>query len=386
MRGDAVERCHNVADLRCRARKALPGPIYHYLDGGADDEWTLRRNTAAFDEYQLLPRCLMDVRNVDTGTTILGKRSALPVMLSPTGMSRLFHHDKELAVYRAASKFGIPYVLSTMATTSLEEVAEAAKGTRLFQLYIFKDRGLTKELLERCKVTGYGGLCLTVDTPLAGNRERDRRTGFSLPPRLTLHSLLSFGTSFRWLVTLFRAPDFRLVNVAHKVESMSRGATSVIEYVNSQFDRTITWEEAAWLVDQWGGPFLIKGLQAPADVKRAQEIGATAVMISNHGGRQLEGTPAPVDCISMIREAVGDTLELIIDGGVRRGTHILKAIALGANAVSVGRPYLYGLAAGGQRGVERVIEILASELARSMALCGCRSIQDIGRSAVTKLC
>jgi L-lactate dehydrogenase (cytochrome) len=252
----------------------------------------------------------------------------------------------------------------------------------MFQIYILRDRGLTTEFVERCKAAGYQALCLTVDMPLAGNRERDVVHGMSMPPRFGLRSLWSFATHPAWGFNVLRRPDFSLANVAHRVDAIGKGTISLVEYVNSQFDRTVTWDDAAWLAEQWPGPFVIKGLLTAEDALRAREIGATAVMISNHGGRQLDSAPAPIDCIQPIREAVGDTLELIVDGGIRRGTHIIKALALGADACSIGRPYLFGLGAAGQAGVERAIHLLREELERGMALMGCSAIAQLGTGRV----
>lgn len=381
----SLKNCHNINDLRIRAKQKLPGPMFHYIDGGSDDEWTLQRNTQAFDDYELMPSCLVDVGDIDLKSKILGASLDLPFFLAPTGMSRLFHHEKELAACRAAHKFNTLYSLSTLATTSLEDVAAAAPGLKMFQTYILKDRELTREFVQRCKASGYQALCLTVDMSVAGNRERDLVNGMTMPPEITAKNLFSYGTSFEWLFHMMMNPDFKLANVAHRVDALGKGAMGLIEYVNSQFDRTVTWDDAAWLAEEWGGPFVLKGILSPADAKRAVDIGATALMISNHGGRQLDGSPAPIDCIAPIRDAVGDQLELIADGGIRRGTHIIKALALGADACSIGRPYLYGLAAGGQRGVERALTILTDELSRSMALLGCRKIADIDRSMLNNL-
>ena len=356
--------------------------MFHYIDGGADDEWSLGRNTEAFNDYELLPSQLQDVANISLRTKVCGRTLDMPIILAPTGMSRLFHHGKEVAIARAAEKFNALYTLSTMATTSLEEIAETTAGPRMFQIYILRDRELTSEFVRRCKQANYHALCLTVDTPLAGNRERDLVTGMRMPPRFTFKSLWSFATHPYWAMNLAFHPDFKLANVVHRVDALGQGAMGLIEYVNSQFDRTVTWDDAAWLAEQWDGPFVIKGLQTPGDAKRAAEIGATAIMISNHGGRQLEGTPAPIDCLAPIRDAVGDDIELIVDGGIRRGTHVIKALALGANACSIGRPYLYGLAAGGQRGVERALEILRSEIERDMALLGCSDVESLTRQHI----
>ncbi|MBL8958535.1 MAG: alpha-hydroxy-acid oxidizing protein, partial [Gemmatimonadetes bacterium] len=298
---------------------------------------------------------------------------------------RLFHHEAEPGVARAAQGAGMWYTLSTMGTTRIEEIGSLGAGPWMYQVYILKDRELTREFVQRCKAAKYQALCLTVDTPLAGNRERDRVTGMILPPRFTLSSFLSFAMHPRWAFHLLRNPDFQIANVTHRVDVLSRSTVSLIDYVNSQFDRTVTWDDVAWLAKEWGGPFVLKGIQAPSDAKRAVDVGATAIMISNHGGRQLDGAPAPVDGVAPMRDAVGDALELIVDGGIRRGTHILKALALGADACSIGKAYLYGLAAGGQRGVERAIALLKAEVERDMALLGVRSLKELGSHHVQAL-
>lgn len=380
-----LDACHSIADLRAAARRRLPAPMFHYIDGGADDEWTLAHNTDAYGRYALLPNHLRDISTIDLTTRVLGVDLELPFFLAPTGMSRLFHHDKELGVARAASRAGTLYGLSTLATTSLEDVAGASVGPKMFQIYILRDRGLTREFVERCKAAGYTALCLTVDTPLAGNRERDLRNGMTMPPRVSLRNFLSYATSLDWSLNLLLDPDFRLANVAHRVDALGGGAMGLIDYVNGQFDRSVTWEDAAWLVEQWGGPFVIKGLQTPEDARRAVDIGASAIMISNHGGRQLDGAPAPVDCLQPMRDAVGDAIELICDGGIRRGTHVIRAMALGADACSIGRAYLYGLGAGGEAGVDRAIQLLRSEIERSLALMGVDSIRALSGKDVQRL-
>jgi L-lactate dehydrogenase (cytochrome) len=346
-----LSRCFSITDLRHLAWRKLPAPLFHYLDGGADDELTLRRNTAAFDRYGLLPRSLHDISTIDMSTSVLGQRISMPLICSPTGMSRLFHLGAESAVARAAARSNVFYSLSTMATTSLEEIAQTTSGPKMFQIYIFRDRSLTREFVERCTATGYDALCLTIDTPLAGNRERDRITGMVMPPRFTLTSLASFLTHPGWSWDYVRNHDFDIKNVAHRVDAITRKGMGVIDYVNTQFDRTAGWKDAADLRAMWRGAFVVKGVQSVTDAKRARDIGASAVMISNHGGRQLDGALAPIELVQRIRDAVGDDIEIIVDGGVRRGSHILKALALGANACSVGRAYLYGLAAGGEAGV-----------------------------------
>ncbi len=381
-----LEKCHNQSDLRMAAKKRLPSPIFNYMDGGSDDEWTLKRNTLAFDDYELLPRYLRNVEQIDLTTRVLGVTLDLPVFLAPTGMSRLFHHDREIAVAKAAEKYGTLYSLSTLGTASIEEIAQVSSGPKMFQIYILKDRELTREFMQRCKDSDYDVMCLTVDLPMAGNRERDLVSGFTMPPRFSLKSLWSFATHPYWTMHLALNPDFELKNVVHRVDAIGKKNTvSLIAYVNDQLDRTVTWEDAAWLAEQWDGPFVIKGLQTGEDAKRAVDAGASAIMISNHGGRQLESAPAPVDCIVPIREAVGDSLELIVDGGIKRGTHIIKALALGANACSIGKGYLYGLGAGGQKGVERALELYRSELLRDMALMGCIKIPDINSQSIRRV-
>ena len=378
----SLSRCNNINELRSLAKRRLPRSMFHYIDGGADDEVTLRRNTDAFDEYEIQPRFLRPLDKIDTTVTLFGKKLDVPFFIAPTGMSRLFHHTKENAVARAAAKFGTAYSLSTLGTASLEEIAEETDGPKIFQIYILKDRELTQEFVDRCKAANYDVLCLTVDVPLAGNRERDKVTGMTMPPRFTMKSLFSFFTHLNWSFNLLLHPDFRLANVVHRVDALGKGAMGLIEYVNGQFDRTVTWDDAARLIQQWGGPFVIKGVLTAEDAKRAREIGATALMISNHGGRQLDGVPAAIDCLAPIKDVVGSDMELILDGGIRRGTHILKALALGADAVSIGKAYLYGLAAGGQKGVELALQILKDELERDMALMGCGTIQELSTEFV----
>ncbi len=379
-----IARCHNVADFRRIARRRLPLPIWHYLEGGADDEWTLHRNTEAFQRYQLVPRVLVDVTEVHTKTRVLGTDVAAPILLSPTGMSRLFHHERELAVARSAARHGLLYGLSTVSTASIEEVAAVGPGPRLFQVYVAKDRGLVRELVERARMAGYDALCVTVDTAMGGNRERDLRTGMALPPRFTARALLSFALHPGWSLRAIGDPHFRLANIAHRKELKADQKEGIAAYLDSQLDRSFSWKDAEWMADLWGGPFAIKGVMHPDDVRRAADHGATAVMLSNHGGRQLDGAPAPVEMVEDARNAVGDKLEIIVDGGIRRGTHVAKALALGADAVSIGRPYLYALAAGGEQGVDRLLGLLVAEFRRTMALLGVTHIDQIDGSLIRR--
>ena len=377
-----LSRCFTTEDFRKLARRKLPDPMYHYMQGGADDEWSKTNNETAFAKYELLPQTLTGVENIDMTTELLGAKLSMPVYLAPTGMSRLFHHDHELGVAAAAQKFETMYGVSTVATASIEDIAKACPGPKLFQVYALKDRGLTRELVARCKAAGYTALCLTVDTPVAGNRERDLVSGMTLPPKFTPASLLSFALSPEWVYRAITGGGFEMVNISHWVKGDQKGG--VAAYINEQFDRSLTWKDAEWLANEWGGAFAIKGVMTPHDAIKARDHGASAVMISNHGGRQLDCVPAPIDMVAPIRDAVGDSLELIVEGGVRRGTDALKALALGANACSFGRPYLYGLAAGGQAGVERVLGLLQAELERDMALLGCKNITDISKRHIQK--
>ena len=379
-----LSKAFNVADVRALAGRALPRPIRDYLEGGADDEWTLARNRAAFGDWVLAQRTLVDVSVIDPGTDMLGFRAAMPLMLSPTGMSQLFHASGETAVARAAAAAGVPYGLSTMATTSIETIA-ATGANRYFQLYLFRDRELTRALLERAAANGYGALCLTVDTAMAGNRERDLKSGMIMPPRFTLGSLMSFAGHPRWSLGALKNRSFQLANVVDHVGDIGSAGTSVIDYVNAQFDRTATWKDVEWLRSQWSGKLVIKGAIMPGDCLEAVDCGVDAVMVSNHGGRQLDTAGAPLDYLPAIRDRIGDRAELIVDGGVRRGTDVLKAIALGANGCSIGRPYLYGLAAGGEAGVARILSIFRSEIERDMGLMGRTRIADITAADVDHL-
>ena len=377
-----LDRANNVADLRLMARGRLPRPIFDYIDGGADDEISLRRNVSAFADYDLVPDVLNDVSEIRTETRIFGQSSRWPLMLSPTGLTRMFHGQAELAVARAAARHGLLYSLSTMGTTRLEDLARAYAGPKVFQIYIFKDRGLTAEFVARCRDAGFHGLALTVDTPVAGNRERDRVSGLSLPPTLTLRSLLSFALHPGWSIPALTGSRFDLANVSHKVDALASGPMSLFDYIGGQFDRSVGWRDVEWLAREWNGPLAIKGVMTPEDARRSIASGATGVVISNHGGRQLDGAPAPIDQIMAVRDAVGGAPDVICDGGIRRGSDVVKALALGATACSIGRPYLYGLAAGGEPGVDRLLTLLKDEFVRTLTLAGINDIADVSRRHV----
>ena len=375
-----LKNCHNFDDFRELARRKLPSPIYNYIDGGADDEVTLKRNTAAFNDCDLIPNVLADVSNIDISTTVLGQKIDFPLFLSATAMHRLYHHEGERATAKAAEKMGTMFGISTMATVSIEEIGELTKGPKLFQLYIHKDRGLTDNLIERCKQAGFNSMCLTVDTVVAGNRERDHRTGFTTPPKLTLASMLSFALHPEWTLNNLLREKFTLANINHMTDDGSKIDKSVIDYINNQFDPSMNWKDAEYCVKKWNGPFALKGVMSVEDAKRAIDIGCTAIMISNHGGRQLDGSRAPFDQLAEIVDAVGDKIEVILDGGVRRGTHVLKALSLGAKACSFGKGYLFALAAGGEKGVEAILKKMKEEIYRDMTLMGCKSVGELNRS------
>jgi len=375
-----LKDCHNFEDFRKLAKKKLPSPIFHYIDGGSDDEITLNRNTSSFNDYDLVPSVLNDVSNVDMSTTVLGQKIDFPLFPAATAMHRLYHHEGERASAKAVEKMGTIFGTSTMGTVSIEEIAKVNKGPKLFQLYIHKDRGLTDNLLERCKKAGFNSMCLTVDTVVAGNRERDIRTGFTTPPKLTLGSLLSFALHPVWTINNLTHEKFKLANIIHMTQKGTSIDKSVIDYINEQFDPAMNWQDAEYCVKKWNGPFALKGVMSVEDAKKAIDIGCTAVMISNHGGRQLDGSRSPFDQLAEIVDTVGDKIEVILDGGVRRGTHVLKALSLGAKACSFGKGYLFALAAGGQKGVEKILENMKTEINRDMKLMGCKNVGELNRS------
>ncbi len=374
--------CYNTEDFRRLAKKRLPSPLFHYIDGGADDEVTLKRNTAAFESCDLVPDVLTGIDSVDLSTTVLGQQLQLPLFMSPTAMQRLFHHDGERAIARVAERLGTMYGVSTIGTRSIEELGELTNGPKLFQLYIHRDKGLTRDLIERCKAARFDALALTVDTIVSGNRERDYHTGMTTPPKLTLRSLLSFAMHPRWSLNYLLRERFEIANVAKYIRQGTDITSSVIDYLNDQLQPCITWQDAEEVRSSWDGPFAIKGVMSVADARRAVEVGASAIMISNHGGRQLDGSRAPFDQLQAIVDAVGGEVEIILDGGIRRGTHVLKALAMGATACSGGRMYLYALAGAGEPGVERAMGLLREELERDMMLMGCRSIDQLDRSKI----
>jgi L-lactate dehydrogenase (cytochrome) len=374
-----LRHCSNVNDFRTLARRRLPGPIFHYIDGAADDEVTYRRNTEAYERCDLVPNVLTGVETIDMATTVMGQRLAMPLFCSPTALQRLFHHDGERAVAKAAEKFGTMFGVSSLGTVSVEEIGAAITTPKMFQLYFHKDRGLTNNMIERCLAANFDVMALTVDTITGGNRERDLRTGFTSPPRLTPASVVSFALHPAWTLNYFAREPFSLPQLKTHVKEGTNVAISVGEYFSSLLDQSMNWRDAEQVGVKWGKHFCLKGIMSVADARRSVDIGATGIMVSNHGGRQLDGSRSPFDQLAEIVDAVGDKIDVICDGGIRRGTHVLKALSLGAKACSGGRFYLYALAAAGQPGVEKALGNMRSEIERDMKLMGCRSVAELSR-------
>ena len=374
--------CYSFNDFRKLAKKNLPAPIFHYIDGGSDDEVTLKRNTESFLKCDLVPNILASVGEPDLSTTVFGQKINMPLFLSPVAMQRLFHHEGDRASAKAAEKFGTFYSMSTMANSSIEEISNISGGPKMFQIYIHKLKGLTDNLIDRCKSSGFKSMCLTVDTVTAGNRERDHYWGFATPPKLNIKSILGFMKRQKWTFNYLTHKKFEMANVKAFTKKGTSIATNVMEYINEQYDPAMSWKDAEYCIKRWGGPFAIKGVMSVEDAKRAVDIGASAILLSNHGGRQLDGSRSPFDQLPAIKDAVGDKLEIILDGGIRRGTHVLKALSLGATACSFGKGFLFGLGAGGQAGVEQVLKRMREELRRDMILLGCKTIKELNKSKI----
>ncbi|GIW40951.1 MAG: alpha-hydroxy-acid oxidizing enzyme [Candidatus Binatia bacterium] len=373
----ALATAHNIAALRSLARRRLPRAIFDYVDGGAEDETAVARNRTAFARYSLLPRVLVDVGRVDLSTTVLGEPVAFPVLLAPCGLLRLVHPEGDVAAARAAHAAGTLHILSTMSATSMEELARKAAGRLWYQIYVWRDRKILEGFLERARAAGYGALCLSVDSPVVGQRERDLRHGMGDPPRVRLRTALDACLHPRWLAGFLRGGPVGLPNVLPGVRA-SLGELGRI--AKREYDPTVTWRDLEWMVARWKGPFVVKGILRADDAVRAVECGARAIVVSNHGGRQLDHAAATLEVLPEIVDAVGKRAEVYLDGGIRRGTDVVKALALGARACLVGRAYVYGLAAGGEAGVRRALEILRSETERALALLGCPSVGALDRS------
>ena len=372
-----LTNCHNIDDFRLLAKQRLPWPVFDYIDGGADDELTRARNTAAFSSADLVPDVLAGVATIDTSCTIMGRKSALPLILSPTALQRVFHWQGERAVARAAEKFGLWFGISSLATVSIEEIGALVSTPKMFQLYVHKDKGLNASMIQRCQAAKFDAVVLTVDTIIGGKRERCLRSGFSSPPKFTASSLLSYAVKPRWALDYVLREKFALPNLDTHVREGTAQPVSIQRYFSEMLDQSMDWKMVEAIRDDWGGKFALKGVMSAADARRATDMGIDAIWLSNHGGRQLDGSRAPFDQVREIEDAVGGRIEIVCDGGVRRGTHVLKALCAGASAASGGRLYLYALAAAGQQGVERAIGILKDEIERGMKLMGVTSVDQL---------
>ena len=373
-----LKHCHNFHDFKKLAKKKLPSPIFHYIDGAAEDETTYQRNTSAYNDVDLVPNVLRGVENIDLSTTIFGKKLDLPFFLSPTALQRLFHYDGERAVAKAAETYNTMFGLSTLCTVPIEEFSNV-NTPKMFQFYYHKDRGINDAVLERVKASTFDVLALTVDTITAGNRERDLRTGFKSPPQLTLSSLFSFISKPMWGLNYVFRENFELPLLKDSVAELTNVATSIGSYFSTMLDQSMNWDDAEKLASDWGGHFALKGVMSVEDAKRAVDIGCTGIIVSNHGGRQLDGQRSNFDQLAEIVDAVGDKIDVICEGGIQRSTHMLKALSMGAKAVAGGRLYLYALAAAGQAGVEKALGLYKTALERDMKLMGCTKISELSR-------
>ncbi|MCF6123122.1 alpha-hydroxy-acid oxidizing protein [Mesorhizobium sp. M7A.F.Ca.CA.001.07.2.1] len=370
--------CHNFSDFRRMAQRRLPGPIFNYIDGAADDEVTYRRNTESFETCDLVPNVLRGVSEVDMSVTVMGQKLAMPFYCSPTALQRLFHHQGERAVAKAAAKYGTMFGVSSLGTVSLEEARSISSSPQVYQFYFHRDRGLNRAMMQRAKAVGVEVMMLTVDSITGGNRERDKRTGFAIPFKLNLAGMAQFALKPAWAINYFTHEGFKLPQLDEHVD-MGGGTMSISRYFTEMLDPSMTWDDVAEMVKLWSGPFCLKGVMSVEDARRAVDIGCSGIVLSNHGGRQLDGSRAAFDQLAEIVDAVGDRIDVIMDGGVQRGTHVLKALSLGAKAVGVGRYYLFPLAAAGQPGVERALEQMRVEIERGMKLMGCSSIEQLSR-------
>ncbi|GAA1123018.1 alpha-hydroxy acid oxidase [Kribbella jejuensis] len=371
-----LEKALTIADLRTIARRRTPRSVFDYTDGAAEAEISLRRARRLFAELELQPSILRDVSEIDLGTSILGRRSELPFAFAPTGFTRMMNHEGESAVVKVAEDIGIPYALSTMGTTSIEDVAAAAPNARKwFQLYVWKDRDAGEDLVKRSAAAGFEALMLTVDVPVAGARLRDVRNGFTIPPSLTVKTVLDASLHPAWWANLLTTRPLTFA-------SLSTWDGTVAELLDKLFDPTMTIDDLNWLRSIWDGPLIVKGIQTVEDARRVVDAGADAVVLSNHGGRQLDRAPTPLRILPDVRKAIGSDAEIYLDTGIMSGADIVASIALGADACLVGRAYLYGLMAGGQRGVARAAEILTKEVRRTMALLGVSSVAELNPSHV----
>lgn len=381
---NSLDNCHSIYDLKALAKSKLPKPIFDYIEGGAEDEQTLNRNRNSFSDYQFVPRILKDVSNIDMSTQIQGIDIKSPVVIAPTGMSRMFHYQGEEAVCRAARNANTIYSLSTVSTCSIEQIADASKGPKFFQVYAWKNRKMITDFIQRCQKNNYDAILLAVDLAALGKREKDLHNGHGNPIKLRLNTAFSALTKPAWLYRFITSPKLAMANMLDFFPQAS-DAFKTLDSVNEQFDPTITWEDAKLIKEQWKGPFWLKGIQSVEDAILAAEMGVTGIILSNHGGRQLDGAPSAIDILPEVVKAVGSKIEIIVDGGIMRGADVVKAIALGADACMIGKAYLYGLASGGEAGVEKALEILNDEIKRVMALIGCQTMAELSPDVLKRI-
>ena len=372
-----LRRAASVADLRRIAKRRLPGGVFDYIDGAAEDERTLAGNEAAYARTSFRPRVLRGVEKIDVASSLLGTRLDYPLVLAPTGFTRIADPQGELAVARAAARAGLPYTLSTLSTRSIEEVRSVSDGRLWFQVYAWRDRGMVKEMIDRAAAAHYEALVLTVDTAVLGRRERDVRRGFSLPPSIGPRTFVDGALHPAWTLNFVRSEPIRFANVAGQDVGDGASPVKLSDYINTQFDPALAWSDVDWLRSVWRGPIVLKGIQTVADAILAAEAGVEAIALSNHGGRQLDGAPATFDLVAPVADAVGGRTEIICDGGVRRGSDIVKAVAAGATATMAGRAYLYALGAAGERGVDRVLSWFKADMERTMTLLGVAGVGDL---------
>lgn len=368
---------YNISDLRDAARRRLPKTIFEFIDGGAFDEVSLRANQADFEKRRFMTRVLTDVSTCERSTTIVGTPASAPLVLAPTGLAGILHRRGELSASRAAHAAGVPYCLSTMATCSIEQIAQASDVQRWFQLYVLRDRGITKMMIERARATGCKALVLTVDTKVQGPRERDMRNGFTVPPKFTLGTMIDFARHWRWLIDVGLGPKVTFRNF-DGTAAQSGDAVTITQFIAGQYDLSISWKDVDWFKSVWGGPIALKGVLSPEDARIAVDHGVDAIIVSNHGGRQLDGAISAIDALPGVVAAVQGKAEVILDGGVRRGSDVVKALCLGARACMIGRAWLYGLAAGGEAGVAKALDILIKEIDTTMTLLGRTTLAELG--------
>lgn len=372
-----VARCGNIAELRAAARREVPRAVFDFLDGGAEDEVTLHANEADLAALRLAPRVLAGAVEIDLSTTVFGRRLAVPLIGAPTGLTGMLHPRGERAIARALDRAGALYTLSALASTSIEELAREVPGPSWFQLYLWRDRGIVRDLVQRARTSGYEALVVTVDVPRLGSRERDLRNSFGVPPRLTPQLFADSLRRPRWTRRTLRDPRVTVANITTVRQGTAADPASLVNYINGQFDPSLGWADLAWARSEWAGPLVVKGILRADDARRAVDAGADGVVVSNHGGRQLDGSVSAIAALPAVVDAVGADAEVFMDGGIRRGTDILKALALGARACLTGRALAYGLAAGGDAGAERALSILIEELRLAMALVGCGAVTEL---------